>query len=103
MNPRKSASVPCRTLRTVSCSTDPRFWVGSKITVAGWPNDSLLPWSVSGKPAGTFTVEDGDGDGDAGAELVVAASSAAPPDSELQEPSTRPAAVVRAARASRER
>src|SRR5215213_3025690 len=100
MKPLKSARVPCWTLCTVSCSTDPRFWVGSKITVAVRPNDSLLPSSVSCTPSGTFTVEDGDGDGDAGAELLAVDPEVEPPASELQ-PARATAAVAASATRTR--
>src|SRR3954447_7465243 len=82
MNPLKSARVPCRTLSTVSWSTVPRSWTGSKITVAGFPYASLLPWSVSVTPLGNFTVDDADGEVGAlalGAEDVVDPALAVPP------------------------
>src|SRR4051794_5322000 len=62
MNPLKSARSPLVTPLTVSCRTVPRFRVDSKITVAVSPNASVEPWSVSAVPAGTGTVEAGDGD-----------------------------------------
>src|SRR4051794_24175865 len=68
MKPLRSASVPCRTPCTVSRRTVPRFCTGSKITVAGRPNVSSVPWSVSVTPSGTVTVDDADGV--AGAVLV---------------------------------
>src|SRR5215211_2298252 len=104
MKPLKSARVPCWTLCTVSCSTDPRFWVGSKITVAVRPNDSLLPSSVSCTPSGTFTVEDGDGEGDEDADgtvvrrrhaIIVHAACRAGRDDPGQQPSNRSAKYER--------
>src|SRR4051794_31571376 len=62
MNPLKSARSPLVTPLTVSCRTVPRFRLDWKITVALSPNASVEPWSVSAVPAGTGTVEDGDGD-----------------------------------------
>src|SRR4051794_29367799 len=89
MNPLKSFSDPSEAFLTVSSSVVPRFSVASKTTAAGSPNLSWVPGSVSCTPAGTLTVEVGDGEvngdsTDGCGEGELPASSA--PDE--QEPST---------------
>src|SRR3954451_24264598 len=96
MKPLKSSRLRCSTLFTVSCRTVPRPSDGSKITVAGSRNDSLLPCSVRSVPSGTGTVEDGLGDADEEAAPDELPVSLAGP-SELQPPSASAAAVVTAA------
>src|SRR4051794_12272774 len=62
MNPLKSFSDPSAASLTVSSSVVPCFLVASKTTAAGSPNLSWVPGSVSCTPAGTLTVDVGDGE-----------------------------------------